>query len=333
VYPAAWAEDLAGKMSAGVGIVVRSVDMGSHRAVVLNFRTDAELDALVDGMNREWSRRGDERASIGLGSAGAGMGHLPQSYREATYAADYRLVWGSGIVVLFDAVRDADQCYYYPIATENVMINLLGAGERGRATELLSEVMARNLSQPGSPPGAIRNLALNIVLTAAKAAEEIGVGAELRLDTRRIQECGTIDELRGALDQIVTEVCALARRGRHEAPVLDQARVAAFVEDNLTNPELSLKMLADWCGISPSYASRCFLELFGVHFLDHVTALRIGKAKAMLEEGMLSIGEVALKVGYSSDVTFRRLFKSHEGFSPSGFQTLRKARTAGAGRI
>jgi AraC-like DNA-binding protein len=319
--------------AAGPEITLQPVDMGSHRAVIFNFKANTEMDELVDSINHEWTRGDGERASMGLGSQGAGIAHLSRSYREAVYAADYRLVWGSGIVVLFDAVRDADQCYYYPISTENVMANLLGVGDRERAMELLCEVMARNLERHGSSPAAIRNLALNIELTAAKAAEGIGVGPELKVDTRRIQECDTIEGIRSYLDEIISAVCGLARRSQPRAPGLDRVRISALVDDNLTNPALSLKMLADWCGISPSYASRCFAGQFGSHFLDYVNTRRIEKAKAMLAEGTLSIGEVALKVGYASDVTFRRLFKSLEGFSPSRFQTLRKTHESESGRI
>lgn len=335
VFAASQAERVLDGIAAAAGPEIRlqPVDMGSHRAVIFNLRADAEMDELVDRINHEWTRGDREWASLGLGSQGAGIAHLSQSYREAVYAADYRLVWGSGIVVLFDAIRDADQCYYYPIGTENVMTNFLGAGERAQAMELLCEVMARNLERHGSSPTAIRNLALNIELTAAKAADGLGVGPELRLDTRRIQECDTIEGIRRYLDEIVSAVCGLARRSHHPAPGLDRVRVSALVDDNLTNPALSLKMLADSCGISPSYASRCFAEQFGCHFLDYVNNRRIEKAKVMLAEGSLSIGEVALRVGYASDVTFRRLFKSHEGFSPSRFQTLQKTRETASGRI
>jgi two-component system, response regulator YesN len=333
VHPAPGADELRERMSQAVGAdaALQYVDMGSHRAVVLNLEAGADLDRLADRIDQTWAHNGATQAAIGVGSIGAGIGHLSRSYREAAYAVDYRLVWGSRIVVLYDAVRDADQCYYYPIGTENIMTNLLRAGERDRATTLLGEVMSRNTEQQRSPPAAIRNLALNLALTAAKAAREAGVGAELHLDTRRVQELDSIDEIHDYLRQIIDEVCSLASRGRPPSQRLDRAALSAFVDKNLTNPALSLKMLADWCVISPSYASRSFLELFGCHFLDYVNAQRIEKAKVLLAEGTLTVAEVASSVGYTSDVTLRRLFKSREGFPPHLFQKLQKMPKPGSG--
>jgi AraC-like DNA-binding protein len=53
-----------------------------------------------------------------------------------------------------------------------------------------------------------------------------------------------------------------------------------------------------------------------------LVALRMEKAKRLLLESPLNIGDVAFQVGYSSAATFIRVFKMTVGMSPSVFRRL-----------
>ena len=41
------------------------------------------------------------------------------------------------------------------------------------------------------------------------------------------------------------------------------------------------------------------------------------RAKALIVEQNMSVGEAAQRTGFTSDATFRRLFKKYTGFAPS----------------
>ena len=64
-----------------------------------------------------------------------------------------------------------------------------------------------------------------------------------------------------------------------------------------------------------------FKEYFGVTFSEYLEQLRIRNACACLKEGM-AVKDVAVRVGYSSDYSFRRAFKRVTGLPPSDFQKL-----------
>jgi YesN/AraC family two-component response regulator len=64
-----------------------------------------------------------------------------------------------------------------------------------------------------------------------------------------------------------------------------------------------------------------FKKTFGMKPIQYMIHVRVEKAKELaLLEG-LSVGEIALEVGYSDVHTFGRMFKKKTGYSLSQFST------------
>jgi len=82
---------------------------------------------------------------------------------------------------------------------------------------------------------------------------------------------------------------------------------------------LRLKDVAEVVSISPQYFSKIFKDEIGYNFIDHLTFVRIDKAKTMLKEGKLSIKEISFCIGYNDPNYFSRLFKKVEGISPTEY--------------
>jgi AraC-like DNA-binding protein len=51
-----------------------------------------------------------------------------------------------------------------------------------------------------------------------------------------------------------------------------------------------------------------------------VNTLRLEKAKRLLEEGAMTIDEIAAAVGYSNTSNFARMFKKLEGVTPGQYR-------------
>jgi AraC-like DNA-binding protein len=63
-----------------------------------------------------------------------------------------------------------------------------------------------------------------------------------------------------------------------------------------------------------------FREVVGDSPSRYLTGLRMDQAKQLLGDGRLSVGEVALRLGYGSDVAFSRAFRRHTGTSPASWR-------------
>jgi len=91
---------------------------------------------------------------------------------------------------------------------------------------------------------------------------------------------------------------------------------------------LSVAALASEAGYSPDHFSRVFLNVTGLRPQDYLIKARIDRARQLLAESDLSVGEIALRVGFADIFYFSRLFRQRTGQPPSAFRKgLRGSRT------
>lgn len=98
-------------------------------------------------------------------------------------------------------------------------------------------------------------------------------------------------------------------------------RAKAIIQRDFTDPMLGLYLISADLKVSDSYLSTTFKSHFGIGVVQYINSLRIEQAKKLICSTDLSIREIALAVGFSSDASFIRVFKRHEMKTPS---TLRK---------
>lgn len=87
---------------------------------------------------------------------------------------------------------------------------------------------------------------------------------------------------------------------------------------------LTVEALAASAGIGRWAYTRLFKELTGRLPLDFLNEVRIGQAKALLLNTEDRLGEIAQRVGYSSEYYFSRRFKRETGLSPGQYRRLRR---------
>lgn len=96
--------------------------------------------------------------------------------------------------------------------------------------------------------------------------------------------------------------------------------VRRYIEESYADYELTLDSLAFHFGVTAKYLSSLFKKQVGVNVSAYVEQIRIERAEQMLSDENLSIGEIAVKVGYANADSFRRAFRRVRGVSPSQFR-------------
>ncbi|RNI29003.1 hybrid sensor histidine kinase/response regulator transcription factor [Rufibacter latericius] len=99
--------------------------------------------------------------------------------------------------------------------------------------------------------------------------------------------------------------------------------VAALVEKNLQNPDLSANDIAEGLGMSRVHVYRKMKALLGYSLNDYIVNTRLKKARHLLLNSQLNISEIAYEVGFSSPAYFSTAFKNHFNMSPSDFKSSR----------
>ena len=91
-----------------------------------------------------------------------------------------------------------------------------------------------------------------------------------------------------------------------------------FIDDNFAEP-IDAGDIADEACYSKFHFIRTFKTIYGRTPHQHLTHVRVEKAKDMLELGT-SVTDTCFAVGFDSLGSFTRLFKTRVGFTPSEYQ-------------
>lgn len=84
---------------------------------------------------------------------------------------------------------------------------------------------------------------------------------------------------------------------------------------------ITLEDIASKLNISPYYLSHIFSNESGFSLSHYLRDVRMSKAAGLLEDHRLNINEIALSVGFSDPIYFRRVFKAYFGMSPKAYRT------------
>jgi transcriptional regulator GlxA family with amidase domain len=104
----------------------------------------------------------------------------------------------------------------------------------------------------------------------------------------------------------------------------------AWLADNLAG-DLSVPALAERACMSPRNFARAFKREVGMTPASYVEALRVERARALLETSQAAVDEVARSCGFGTVETMRRSFRRRLGVSPGHYRD--RFRPAGGGKI
>lgn len=89
----------------------------------------------------------------------------------------------------------------------------------------------------------------------------------------------------------------------------------SYIGENYTK-ELRVKDIAESCSMSETNFRRVFSAYMGLAPLEYINLIRINKACELIKSTMLSMEDIAMRVGYLQMSTFNRNFKRFIGESP-----------------
>lgn len=99
--------------------------------------------------------------------------------------------------------------------------------------------------------------------------------------------------------------------------------ITDYIRENYTK-ELSLEMVADRFGYSPSYLSRMFRKYAQTNYKTYLQNVRIEYGFQELANTDHTIGEIALNNGFPNQKAFTREFKKKYGILPSEYRRGQK---------
>ncbi len=105
-------------------------------------------------------------------------------------------------------------------------------------------------------------------------------------------------------------------KAEKSSPIYDAVK---YMENNISDPEITNKTLAAKQGFSEIYFRRLFVSQFGTSPKQYMLDIRIHKAKQLLTDGIHSVTSISEQCGFSSVYHFSRAFKKRVGITPSQY--------------
>lgn len=103
-------------------------------------------------------------------------------------------------------------------------------------------------------------------------------------------------------------------------------KIVDYIDRHYRDSDMSLKKLADCFSYTEKYLSLLFKKNMNVSFRRYLNRLRIQYAFTLIENGEISVNDIALKCGYCDSTYFSKVFKLQRGITPSEYIKLLQKR-------
>jgi AraC-like DNA-binding protein len=92
-----------------------------------------------------------------------------------------------------------------------------------------------------------------------------------------------------------------------------------YLEENLTNTQLSVEELSRHVGMSRSSLYTKLLELTGQTPVEYIRSVKLNKAAVLMETSDMNIAQIAYSVGFATPNYFAKSFKAKFNMLPSEY--------------
>ncbi len=265
----------------------------------------------------------DIQFRIGIGSVKR-LDHLIESHREALNSLrnmDDEVVHIQDMAI--GCAYDAD----YPIQIEKRLFDRL---KKGDVSATMKEAEAFFNWMEEAYPEAEMAVKLKVTEFVLYAEHLAYINAAMTYHfTDRAEYLTTIigfEDYQGLkkwfVDKITDSARNIQKNSVEEQSSGTIARAKAFINNNYQK-DISLDEVSREMDVSPYYFSKLFKEETGENFIEYLTAIRIAKAKELLENTDRSMKEICVEVGYQDPNYFSRIFKKNEGLTPTEYKENR----------
>lgn len=152
------------------------------------------------------------------------------------------------------------------------------------------------------------------------AVEAIRLGV-----TRFLLKPSKLDEIREATQTMIRHLESKGltsgdeENGEKDAGSFVVNNAISYIEENYQN-KLKLEDVADHVFVSQWHLSKLLNKYMGQSFSDILNRVRIEKAKKLLRDSSLRVGDVAEQVGFLDTAYFSRVFKKQVGISANEYR-------------
>ena len=302
-------------------------------AAILNFREEetervrSRLQTLAFDVRELAGMFGIRDVTIGVGPVVRSLADLPAAAVQAEEAEAAKVVLGG------NRILDLSEYHFSRVSLEQIfgdrehrsLKNALETLNPDLYSDLLDGLYERMDTQPPIAPGVVWNLRQEIFEIFAQCAEALGNkdGWEENrsLWMRESSQASGLTMFFRTMDQYGKECISEWKKQKQNEEKLPIRLAKAWIAEHYGDA-VTLEMVADQVGLSPTYFSTQFRQMEGRTFSDYLTTVRMEAARELLSTTSMTNYEIADRIGYSDEKYFGKVFKKEVGIRPGEYRKL-----------
>jgi len=264
--------------------------------------------------------------SAGMGGIYTGLARIKNSYKEAMYALNYKIIAGKNQVISYNEINFSNPSQP-ALQNDNfdTLAFYLKAGMQSKTSEFIENILLGACENSNMRIESIRALASNVISIIINVLTEIEINlsdifSNSSQPFERIFMIDTLPEMKDYLLSVAGKAINSIQSTQTRKVSQIVEKVKEHIQQNMTDPDLSLSNTARKFYMNMSYLSRIFKQETGYTFVEYLTKVRMEKAVKLLKETDLKAYQIAEEVGITNPHYFGICFKKWTGLSINDFK-------------
>ncbi len=254
-----------------------------------------------------------------------------KAYNEAAQVLSFQSFWGKdyeAFAFYEETNMEYDTIYNYDsqlMEKQKKLYNLIVSKEYEQATEFLNRILDEMFIKDIHCMDINKCRMFALINTVYSCLSDIvgrsdGEYFKKLNPMERMLKANSIESARHIMNDIFREITDhLKKCLTNEYPNWVQ-EIIDFVDDNYSDPNLNVSILADKLNMNLSYVGRTFKSYTGYGITDMIHIRRLEECKRRLLLGE-SVREAAESIGYLDSKSLIRIFKKYEGITPGQYKS------------
>lgn len=289
-----------------------------------------ELFELAENMKAYIENTLQVSVSVGIGGIKHGIKGIPESFREAMEAIEYRFLVGKSSIIPIDYINIQSEQTIAGLSDSHAE-RIIAVVRSGNKLGIRGELDAIFTTIKEMKTSSISDIKLYMKEFLVKTITRL-LHSSIRLRDMYsrdydpyslVDDYQTINDMHKGIRTLYFDISDYIRdkRGNKQRKVIEKA--IEEIQANYDNENLSIQMLSEQLQMNTSYLSRLFKQEAGNTFTEFLAKYRIEKAKQYLVETTLRVSEITYRVGLKDPFYFSTLFKKYVGQNPTDYREQR----------
>ena len=305
---------------------------GEYAGIISFYDGTPDMEQLMMVMNNLCAQLSDEMELFcSLSLVSENLIQVRTAYEQAAEAMSYRFIEPGHRVYVYDNIAFLPKWNIYTQEIEGSLLTAISSGDSGTAFHIINRLLNCNEGVEAVNLCFLSVRSAEIISTVLKAdthADEVDMDRyrALYVQASKINNVRRFAEVKQEILELAEKLCQenlkiLNSKQGIKSPKYKQ--VAEYIEENYTDPMLSVGVIADEFRMDRFYLSRNFKKEFGIGVFDYIVTLRLKKAKELLKTPM-NIDQIAQETGFPNSRGFRYAFKKYESVTPAQYRQIGK---------